>query len=139
MTQPEPDVGLTFRRACCPVCHRRGRDVTVAFAVEGHSLFPLTRRPKQEELDTEDLDDITMLIWQHYGASYISESSFRPPIWPGSSTRVPEELERAHGPVVCRYGHRLRVPPKPEIDRMLKRIRSDGDVVFLPAARGCRM
>jgi hypothetical protein len=132
---PEVDVELEFRRACCPVCARRGRDVTVGFAVEGHGFFPLIRRPKQEEADWETLDDLGMVFSQHFGASYISDETFRPPIWPSSSTRVPEELERAHGPVTCRRGHRLKVPSNDDLDRMLKRIRGN-DAIYLPVVPG---
>ena len=136
MSQLETDVELKSCRACCPVCHRRGRQVVVGFAVEGHGFFPLTRRPRQEERAFDDA--IGMLIWQHYGASYVTDTTFRPPIRPGASTRMPEELTRTQGPVTCRYGHRLSVPGRAAIDRMLERIRGS-DVVFLPAAGRARV
>lgn len=133
-------VELMFARACCPVCHRRGRDVTVGFAVEAHGFFALARHPRKNKRGWKSLDGLFMGYWQvAAGASYLLAAEplgvrLRPPIWPGSSTRMPEELTRTPGPVTsCRYRHRLRVPTIDEIDRMLARIR--GDVLFLPAAR----
>jgi len=130
------DVELAVRRCCCPVCFRRGRDVTVGFAVEGHGLYPLTRRPRQDERPWEGEVALGMLYWQHaVGASYVSETGLRPPIWPGSSTRMPEELARAAGPVVtCRYGHRLRVLPTADLDRILRRI-GNNDAIYLASVR----
>jgi hypothetical protein len=108
-------------RACCPACHRGGRSVTVGFVVQGHGLYGLTRRPRTAEDDEANPDSIAMTYWQTVaGAAYLTDETFRPPIWP-ESLRMPPELERVHERTIrCRYGHELRVPSTATIDRMLE-------------------
>jgi hypothetical protein len=123
------------RRACCPACHRRGRQVTVGFLVQNHGLYALTRRPRGIMDYEADTDSLAMLYWQTTaGAAYLTDETFRPPIWP-ESLRMPPELERVNERTIrCRYGHELRVPGHDDLDRMLARVRGH-DVIYLPAAR----
>jgi hypothetical protein len=121
-------------RACCPACHRRGRSVTVGFVVQGHGLYGLTRRPRATD-DEADPDSILMLFYQSAaGAAYLTDETFRPPIWPESSRMAPE-LERVHEPAIrCRYGHELRVPSTAAIDRMLEA--TNGPIYLRSVKRG---
>ena len=136
-TEYERQLEVATGRACCPACHRRGRSVTVGFVVQGHGLYGLTRRPRPdgEELYPEaDFDDVAMLFWQAAaGASYLTDETFRPPIWP-ESLRMPAELERTRGSTIaCRYGHELRVPSIATIARMLEATKGP---IYLRSVKG---
>ena len=95
--------------------------MTVGFLVQGHGLYGLTRRARDVADADADPDSIAMLYWQTVaGAAYLTDETFRPPIWP-ESWRMPPELERVHERTIrCRYGHELRVPAIATIDRMLE-------------------
>lgn len=116
--------------------------MTLGWLVESRGFFAVARLPKeavlQEQCDLEDPDDVILLLRQTLGDAFLDleDSILRPPLW-RNSIRLPTKLSRTEGPVTsCRYGHRLKVPPTDELDRMLKRVRGANDVIYLPAVRG---
>jgi hypothetical protein len=124
----EADADPTFNRVACPACFRRGRDVSVGFAVEGLGFYPLVRLPRIEE--RPEPDD-PLLVSVSAGGESI-EVGVHPPIWRSASGRMPMMLVRTADRFVrCRYGHTMRIPPIEGLDRILWR---EGDPIYLPAA-----